>query len=99
MNSAFDTSVYFFNLIVLSVVMVPLLVFVPKTAIKKTLMVLVGMYLLYLIAPRLALFYLVFWCLVYGLQKGTGAFAEKIGGIVFFWASSRLSPATAFLKA
>ena len=62
----FDAFDYFEDLFALSLVVVPL---VPRAAVAVGLdgfcSALVGMYLVFLIAPRLMAFYVVFWLVVF----------------------------------
>jgi alginate O-acetyltransferase complex protein AlgI len=63
-----DPFVYFSDLLVLMVVVVPLYHLAPWAWFRQLLLGLTGVYLTFLIAPRLLAFYLLFWLLVYALQ-------------------------------
>lgn len=57
----FDSFDYFENLIALSVLAVPLYFLIRQATVRCLLLGVIGVYLLYLVAPRLLLFYLGFW--------------------------------------
>ncbi len=64
--SAFD---FFADFFALCLVLVPLFYVLPWAWARRTLLTLAGAYLLVLVAPRLALFYLAFWVAVATLQR------------------------------
>ncbi len=73
----FDSFDYFEDLLALAVVAVPLYYVVPWLPARRLLLALVGMYLLFLIAPRLLAFYFPFWVAVFGLQHLIAAAPER----------------------
>jgi len=75
---------FFANLFPLMLVALPLYRFVRNIVFRRVLLTFVGLYLLWLIAPRLALFYLVFWLLAFGFQQLVAYTAEKKRGTVVF---------------
>lgn len=78
--SAFD---YFSDLFVLCVVLVPIFYALPWAWARRCLLTLTGAYLLFLIAPRLALFYVVFWFGIALAQRAVAWAGErKHGGYV-----------------
>jgi alginate O-acetyltransferase complex protein AlgI len=79
---------YFLNLAGLTLVLLPL-VFLPLgPTTKRILFSLTGAYLLFFIAPRLLLFYLIFWLLIALLQWLVAALAEGRWGTVVLWGAT-----------
>jgi len=74
---SFDSFEFFANLFVLLAVLVPVYRIVKNVLARRLLLGLAGLYLLFLIAPRLALFYVGFWLLVGLLQWAVGRSAES----------------------
>jgi alginate O-acetyltransferase complex protein AlgI len=77
----FDSFDYFASLFPLLLVLVPLLLVVRATGARVALITLAGVYLLALIAPRLALFHLVFWLVVAAMQPIVAATGERRSGL------------------
>ena len=75
--SAFD---YFADLFALGLVLVPIFYLLPWAWARRSLLTLAGVYLLFLIAPRLALFYAVFWILVALMQRVVAWAGERKRG-------------------
>jgi len=73
----FNTFDYFAWLLAACVVVAPLYYVIPWGAGRRALLTATGMYLLFLVAPRLAIFYLVFWTLVAVLQRVLAAVGEQ----------------------
>lgn len=69
----FDSSEYFFDLAALTLVLLPLYFFCAETRVRRWMLILSGLYLVYFIAPRLALLSLLFWLSVFCLQNLVGA--------------------------
>jgi D-alanyl-lipoteichoic acid acyltransferase DltB (MBOAT superfamily) len=69
MFAEINSASFFIDLLALSLVLVPLTYFIKCTCFRETALTFSGAYLLYFIAPRLVLFYLVFWSLVFILQQ------------------------------
>lgn len=85
MFSEFNSTAYFINLLALSVLLVPLFFFTPWAFVKRILFILAGAYLIYFIAPRLLLFYAVFWSFIFLLQRVVVVTAEFKAGLGIFW--------------
>ena len=75
--SAFD---YFADFFVLCLVLVPIFYVLPWAWARRALLSLTGAYLLFLIAPRLLLFYICFWVAIAILQRIVAATGERKGG-------------------
>jgi alginate O-acetyltransferase complex protein AlgI len=75
--SSFD---YFADFFVLCIVVVPLFYLLPWAWARRLLLTLTGAYLIFLIAPRLLLAYLIFWLVIAGLQRVVAATGERRGG-------------------
>jgi len=77
---SFDTFDYFLNLFAIVLLAVPVFYLLPWRRARETLLTLVGAYLLFLIAPRLLAFYIVFWAVVAVLDVAVARTAEtRIG--------------------
>ncbi len=72
-----DPFLYFSDLLVLMVVVVPLYFMTPWAPARQLLLGLAGAYLLFLIAPRLLGFYLVFWLGAYLLQLAATRWRDR----------------------
>ena len=83
----FDSFDFFANLFVVAAVLVPVYRVIRNVLARRLLLGLVGVYLLWLIAPRLALFYAIFWFIVGALQWVVAKTAEKRYGTAVFVAS------------
>lgn len=68
----YDAYEYFFNALAACLIAVPVFFLLPKPLFRRILMIAVSLYLIYFIAPRLAVFYLMFWLAVFVLQKVMG---------------------------
>jgi D-alanyl-lipoteichoic acid acyltransferase DltB (MBOAT superfamily) len=64
----FDSFEYFEDLLALGLLLVPLFYVLPSARARRILLGLAGMYLVFLIAPRLLAFYLPFWVGLFALQ-------------------------------
>ncbi len=71
----YDSYLYFFDLLSLTIVLLPLHYLIRGEAGKKLLLTAAGVYLLFCIAPRLLVFYFGFWLLTWFLQNF--AFSEN----------------------
>lgn len=87
MIPSFDSFDWFSSLLPLLVVLIPVSVAVRRGGIRRVCFGLTGLYLLYLVAPRLALLHLVFWIAVAALQPLVSITAERRYGIAVLWAS------------
>lgn len=83
--NTFDSTLYFYSLFVLLLVLVPLYALVTRPLWRRLIFTLTGCYLLWLIAPRLLLFYSLLWVLVAWLQRLVYWSAEKPHGLAVFW--------------
>ena len=64
-----------------AVVLVPVFYLLPWSWARRLLLALSGAYLIFLIAPRLALFYVVFWLVIFALQHAhRRCVGERAGG-------------------
>lgn len=85
MFSEYDSTSFFIDLLALSILLLPAYVLMPSALGKRILLILAGAYLLYFIAPRLVLFYLVSWSFVFILQRIVAFSTERKGGTAIFW--------------
>jgi alginate O-acetyltransferase complex protein AlgI len=81
----FDSFEYFASLFPILVLLVPALLVVRVAPARQAVLAGTGLYLLVLIAPRLALFHLVFWLAVSALQPLVSATGERRGGLTILW--------------
>ena len=72
-----DPFLYFSDLLVLLVVLVPLYFLTPWAPVRQLLLGLSGAYLLFLIAPRLLALYVLFWLGVYLLQLAATVWRDR----------------------
>lgn len=72
-----DPFQYFSDLLVLMLVVVPLYFLSPWVRVRQLLLGLTGAYLLFLIAPRLLMFYLLFWLGIFLLQLVATRWRER----------------------
>jgi alginate O-acetyltransferase complex protein AlgI len=85
-NYNFDTTTFFFNLFALTVLLLPLYTVLRPAWARRAMFSLAGAYLLFLIAPRLMVFYVAMWMVVAGMQRIIFFTAERRFGLQFFWA-------------
>jgi D-alanyl-lipoteichoic acid acyltransferase DltB (MBOAT superfamily) len=85
-NYNFDSTTFFFNLFALSILLLPLYALLRPAWARRALFSLAGAYLLFLIAPRLMVFYVAMWVVVAGMQRIIFFTAERRFGLQFFWA-------------
>ncbi|MCI5060504.1 MAG: hypothetical protein MRY79_05465 [Alphaproteobacteria bacterium] len=78
---------YFIDLLALCLILVPALYFIPQNSIRRGILAFMGAYLLYFIAPRLVLFYVLFWLVIYVLQRLVCFTTDKKFGTAVFWIS------------
>ncbi len=81
----YNSTSYFIDLLALCLVLVPLLAVVQKEFIRHLILTLSGAGLLYYIAPRLVLFYVVFWLVIFVLQQIIARTTERKIGTPVFW--------------
>ena len=84
----FNSTTYFIDLLALCILLMPAVFLLPGGPLPRLLMALAGIWLLYFIAPRLALFYLFFWLAIFCLQRIIAATAERGFGAAVFWGST-----------
>ncbi|MEZ0223350.1 MAG: hypothetical protein ACAH83_02265, partial [Alphaproteobacteria bacterium] len=70
----FESSAFFFDLLSLSVIMLPCYHLLRGARARRLLMIAGGIYLTFFIAPRLVVFYIAFWSVVFFIHRT--AFAE-----------------------
>lgn len=85
MFAEINSASFFIDLLALSLVLVPLFYFVKNALFRETVLTLAGAYLLYFIAPRLVLFYLIFWSLTFILQQIVARTNEHKFNTPIFW--------------
>lgn len=85
MFSEYNSSSYFVDLIALCFLLLPAYMVIPSALVRRILFILAGMFLIYFIAPRLVLFYVIFWLFVFLLQRAVAFSAERKGGTSIFW--------------
>ncbi|MEO6571561.1 MAG: MBOAT family O-acyltransferase [Ilumatobacteraceae bacterium] len=85
MIPSYDSFDWFSSLLPLVIVLIPVLLLLRRGGARRALFTLVGAYLLFLVAPRLALFHLVFWLVVAALQPLIAAVGERRHGLWALW--------------
>ncbi len=83
----FNATTYFIDLLALSLLLIPAMALINHAPTRRTILTLAGAYLLYFIAPRLVLFYAVFWVVVYLLHRLIVATTDRKLGTPIFWFS------------
>lgn len=81
----FDGATYYFDFIALSFVLLPALVVIRAPLYRRILFIFAGLYLLYMVAPRLMLFYMIYWIVVALFQHAIAAKYSHRVKTVFFW--------------
>ncbi|MEO6654426.1 MAG: MBOAT family O-acyltransferase [Ilumatobacteraceae bacterium] len=91
MIPVYDSFEWFSSLLPLLIVLVPALLLIRLGGARRGVLIVAGVYLLALVAPRLALFHLAFWVVVAALQPLVSATAERERGVLrglwVLWAS------------
>ena len=82
---SFDSFKYFQDLLPALLVVAPLLALARPGLARRALLIAFGLYLLFLIAPRLALFQLVFWLLAAALQQLSARSSGTRGETPVLW--------------
>lgn len=85
MFAEINTASFFIDLLALSLLLVPALYFIKYTVTRETILTFAGAYLLYFIAPRLVLFYMIFWLIVFILQQIIARTNEHKLNALIFW--------------
>ncbi|MEL6890568.1 MAG: MBOAT family O-acyltransferase [Actinomycetota bacterium] len=83
MLPVFDTFDFFERLLPLLVVLVPVIALIGRG--RRVVLTVAGLALLWFVAPRLALFHLVFWLLVAAAQPLVAATGERRHGLWVMW--------------
>jgi alginate O-acetyltransferase complex protein AlgI len=83
----YDSFAFFANLFPLLLVLLPFYRWVKNVLARRLMLIVVGVYLTALIAPRLALFFLLFWLLTFAIQRLVAVTAERRAGTWIFGAS------------
>jgi alginate O-acetyltransferase complex protein AlgI len=83
----FDSFRYFADLLAVLVLLVPAVAVARANRLRLTVLIVAGGYLLFLIAPRLALFHLVMWMMVAALQVAVASTGERRIGLPILWAA------------
>ncbi|MDB4470718.1 hypothetical protein N9063_00380 [Deltaproteobacteria bacterium] len=91
MFSEINSTTYFVNHLALCILLVPLYYFTPWAFARRILLTLAGSYLVYFVAPRLLLFYVIFWTLIFLLQRIVAYTEDRKLGDVVFWISLTLA--------
>jgi alginate O-acetyltransferase complex protein AlgI len=84
---SFDSFDYFSSVLPLLVVLIPICMATRRGGLRRLAFATSGTYLLLLIAPRLALFYVVFWLVMAGLQPLVARTGELKTGLWVLWTS------------
>lgn len=89
---------YFANLTVLALVFVPLFFACRAGAARGWVLALLGALMLFLVAPRVLLFYLAYWALIFAFQGAVARLPEGRARRTTFWAAvaAALSPMLAW---
>lgn len=87
MIPAFDSFDWFSSLLPMLVVLVPALAVARVGGVRRAILVLAALYLLYLVAPRLVLLHLALWLVVVVLQQVVARTGERHYGTLVLWAS------------
>jgi D-alanyl-lipoteichoic acid acyltransferase DltB (MBOAT superfamily) len=82
---SYDSFDWFSNLLPLLFVLVPIAAFVGRGPLRRAALVLAGLGLFAMVAPRLALFHLAFWVMVAALQPLVAASGERRSGPAVLW--------------
>lgn len=85
MIPSYDSFDWFSSLLPLVIVLIPALLLLRRGGARRAVFTLVGAYLLFLVAPRLALFHLVFWLVVAALQPLIASVGERRHGLWALW--------------
>ncbi len=81
MIPAFDSFDFFARLLALLVILVPVVVLVRRAPARSAVFCLAGLYLLFLVAPRLAVWHALFWLTIAIAQRMVAATGERRSGV------------------
>lgn len=76
---------YFVNLLLVSVLLLPIYYSIKREAIRECLMIVLGLYMIFLFAPRLLLFWPPYWCVIWGLNRVLGASLDERSERLVLW--------------
>lgn len=88
---------YFINLLLVSVLLLPLYHSIKREAIRECLMIMLGLYMIFLFAPRLLLFWPPYWCVIWGLNRVLGASTDERSKRMMLWVFIAISLLPMFL--
>jgi alginate O-acetyltransferase complex protein AlgI len=87
MSFEFNAVDFFVNLLAITIFILPLYYWLRSADLQRLLLSAAGFYLIFCIAPRLLVVYLIFWVLIWLLQKGVSKWAAAGFGWVVLWIS------------
>lgn len=76
---------YFVNLLLVSVLLLPLYYSVKREAIRECLMIAFGLYMVFLIAPRFLLLWPPYWCMIWGFNRVLNASLDERSERLVLW--------------
>lgn len=97
MSHGLNTLSYFADLLILSIICLPLFYLCPSSLIRRLLLIFLGCISLFIIAPRILVFYMAYWFFVWGLQRLMAISADSKMGLRVLWGSLILILAPMFL--
>lgn len=87
MNFNYESYKFYFDLLAFCLLLVPLYYFVKGETARRTIMTLGSAYVMYFIAARLVVFYLIYWIIVFLLQRMIAALEKRGGSGLLFGVS------------
>jgi alginate O-acetyltransferase complex protein AlgI len=87
MSGDFDTLSFYLDLLAITPLLLLAVIVPVPSIVKRVFFILATIYLLYFIAPRLTLFYVIAWTLVFVLHRAVASLAERQAGLAVFWAT------------
>lgn len=87
MSGPYNTITFFLEVVALSIIVVPLHYLIRRPDCRRLLLIVTGGMLLFSIAPRLLIFYTLYWFVIWILQMLTAATCEKKLAALVFWPS------------
>lgn len=76
---------YFISLLLISVLLLPLYHSIKSQALRECLMIGLGLYMIFLFAPRLLLFWPPYWCVIWGLNRILSASSDERSERLVLW--------------
>lgn len=83
----FSSTDYFFNFLALTILVLPVYAFTSAPLLRRLLLIASGIYLLYFIAPRLVLFFGLYWSLIFLLQRLVYYTSERPYALYGLWSA------------